>query len=422
MAATEKAVLVTLETIKWKEITVASGGGGEERPSLSPYLWTIFFKVDGTSVMMSDTYYLFGTADVEPARGGHGDLGVWSMSVGETVAIPDELGFWSTSLKPFFIALSAQPFFDNPGVPQPQAGFGCIAILLRDGGHIPAHAVEAGRQALASSLQTFLDGQLVERLGVVQPTIPAGDLAQAQANISKAVSEAMINSLSLLEKVWALSGYDEPIATWRIIKNAASPSKSEVIPAGDAFSKFGKWELSVNVTITDPCPAEAVETLIRAAFGGEAAAAEPVGAGPSSPSSPLGAMREFRDSGGLRDRPGLRLWWQEARANTAEMVRLLASDKKLRSAAATVMRAIPAALGALAKPLPKDIAKALDVLLQRFEAKGSPKLKRAVLSARREWAGGACLPVNEILDRFGRVETKGSEQRSDGQHSTQQLH
>jgi hypothetical protein len=406
VAATEKAVLVTLESIKWKEITIVSGGGvGQERPSLSPYLWTIFFKIDGTSVMMSDTYFLFGTATVDPPRGAHGDLGIWSMSVGETVAIPFELGFWSTNLVPFFIATSAQPFFNSPGVPQPQAGFGCIAILLRDGGHIPPHAVEAGRKALANSLQTFLDGQLVERLGVSQPSIPAGDLAQAQANISKAVKEAMIESLSFLEKVWAISGYDEFIASWRISSDASKPSFSKVIPAGDTFDKFGKWELRASVTITDPCPAQAVGDLLGAASRRRADETEPVGAGPSPSSDPLGAMREFRDAGGLKDRPGLRMWWQTARANTAEVVRIIASDKKLALAAGTIMKAIPAALHLPSKPLPKEIGQAAEALLQGFERKGSPPLKRAASLARGELIGTAGFATAEILDRLGHVDT-----------------
>jgi hypothetical protein len=405
VAATEKAVLVTLETIKWKEITIVSGGGvGQEQPSLSPYLWTIFFKIDGTSVMMADTYYLFGTATVDPPRGAHGDLGTWSMSVGETVTIPLELGYWSTNLVPFFIATSAQPFFNSPGVPQPQAGFGCIAILLRDGGHIPPHAVEAGRQALSNSLQTFLDGQLIERLGVSQPSIPAGDLAQAQASISNAVKEAMIESLSTLEKVWAISGYDEFIASWRISSDAAKPSFSKVIPAGDTFAKFGKWELKAVVTITDPCPAEAVADVVGAASRRRADEIEPVDAGPSRSSDPLGAMREFRDSGGLKDRPGLRLWWQMARANTPEAVRIIASDKRLTSAAASFMKAIPAALHSQSKPLPKGMEQAAETLLDAFERKGGPALKRAASLARRELATIAGLAAGEILHRLGQTE------------------
>jgi len=403
VAATPKAVLVTLESIKWKNITVVTGGGGfQATPSVSPYLWTVFFKIDGTSVIMADDYNLVGTATVEPAQGAHGDLGIWSMSVGETVAIPDSLGFFSTSLQPFFIAVSAQPFFNAPGIPQPQAAFGCIVIVLKDGGHIPAHAVDAGRQALTNGVQNFLDSELSGKLGLFQPGIPEADLQQAQRKIADAITNAIRDSLSTLEKIWAVSGEDQMIASWIVSADAATPSFSKVISAGDEFSEFGVWELTVDVTITDPCPAEAAAGLIGAFWDGDGKPPSPAaGAGAQWTGAPLGAMREFRDSGALRERPALRQWWSTLRANTPDIVRLLARDERLRHAAAVVMKALPAALKAPTKPLDPPMMEALAALLAGAEEKGSPRLKAAAVNARVELAGLAKLPLGQMLDRAG---------------------
>ena len=50
MADKPKVVLIKLDSVTWSNLSIAVGGGGSLDVEASPYLWTVFFTVDGASV------------------------------------------------------------------------------------------------------------------------------------------------------------------------------------------------------------------------------------------------------------------------------------------------------------------------------------------------------------------------------------
>jgi len=373
MATKKKAVLIKLDEIEWSNFIQVTGGGPDSTPSVSPYLWTLFFTIDGSTVQLAETGFLSGNVAVYPTSGGHGDLGIWSMSPAEKVGIPDALGFWSTQLLPIPIDPSVEPWLKAFNVRDPESIFGFVALLLNDGGHIPPHAVEAGRAALVEGFRTFVDGQLRDSLGVQQSGISPQAIDNAREEIKKQIRNAIWDSMSWADQAWALSGLDGLIATWVKIFDGGQSSVSIDSPV--PTQKFGTWTLRGDVTITESCPAEAFSAAIREGQRRRrrndfklSRLAKRVQAG-------MNSMRRYRDDGGLARNPGLVSWWREARVHTPELMFVLARHHRLREAATLLLGDMHELLKRPGRTIPSAYLKEAKVLFAGLRRVGSARLK-----------------------------------------------
>ena len=57
-----------------------------------PYLWAVFFKIDGDSTFVDENFQLQGRAKVFGTLGDHGNLGTRDVSAGDDVANPSVIG------------------------------------------------------------------------------------------------------------------------------------------------------------------------------------------------------------------------------------------------------------------------------------------------------------------------------------------
>src|SRR5215468_8222407 len=73
---------------------------GDGWGSAEPYLWTVFFKVDGSTVHVTDSFTLSGPPTVETTPGSHGNLGDTDVDAGDTLTIPSAIGEYETILSP----------------------------------------------------------------------------------------------------------------------------------------------------------------------------------------------------------------------------------------------------------------------------------------------------------------------------------
>jgi hypothetical protein len=114
-----------------------------------PYLWVVFFKVDGTTVKLSDLPH--ATATLHAAAGSHenlGDVDDLDLEAGDSVAIPPSIGRWDTTLQPI-AGLSAAT--NDSAV---QIG---VVVLAVEEDATGDSAADKGRAALVATLQKELD-------------------------------------------------------------------------------------------------------------------------------------------------------------------------------------------------------------------------------------------------------------------------
>ncbi len=138
MSTDIRAAFISLEQLRWSQFLTVTGGGGVSNYSVAPFLWVVFFKVDRDS--------LFGECVFTP--GDHRDLGVSDVEPGSIISIPDLLGAASLSLAPIELF--------NGKVVSPT--FGVVAVLMRDGGHVTAHGISAGHDALNFGVRGVIEG------------------------------------------------------------------------------------------------------------------------------------------------------------------------------------------------------------------------------------------------------------------------
>lgn len=104
----------------------------------APYLWNIFFRIDGQCMKITERLRLDGRVMAHFSEGSHDNLGTEAIVLNQAIAIPQEVGEWSTLIEPLHL-----PFFEQK-IP---AIFGLLSVCMEKGGVSPKGA-EAGHQVL----------------------------------------------------------------------------------------------------------------------------------------------------------------------------------------------------------------------------------------------------------------------------------
>ncbi|MEM6726133.1 MAG: hypothetical protein AAF598_18970, partial [Bacteroidota bacterium] len=82
---------VQLKLISLKRHKKGSGWGIDK-----PYLWLIYFKIDGEGIQLTKEFLLEGAPMFQFSEGSHGNLGIKSMGKKGRVDIPEKIGLWKT--------------------------------------------------------------------------------------------------------------------------------------------------------------------------------------------------------------------------------------------------------------------------------------------------------------------------------------
>lgn len=114
-----------------------------------PYLWTVWFKIDGDRFAITDVRH--AAATVVSTSGSHGDLGPRkNLPAGTVINVPPNVGRFGTVLK---TVRGLDPLSD---IARRSTVFGVIVLAWEEDGLTDA-AMEAGRRAFVSTLQSELD-------------------------------------------------------------------------------------------------------------------------------------------------------------------------------------------------------------------------------------------------------------------------
>jgi hypothetical protein len=333
---------------------------GDGLGSAEPYLWTVFFKVDGDTVALGDDLFLHGHATVIPTPGSHGNLGDDDVDEGEDVLVPSAIGELVATLRPIPVPSWVTETF---GVEDVGGVIGVVTVLMEED-NVSHAGAEAGHTALDAFVRQAIDG-LVPTLGVVHADVTEEDIVALTLGAEAAIAEAVESAQTSWENFVSWLNADDQIGNAVFTFSHDSLAEKGSQPFAVRWESEGDWELVGRATATPTCPAEAVLRLL-------------LGMGLLSPDvqrHSLAVIRDFRRTSfaGNRELGG---WWMLAQRNTASMTQVLVDDPALaRRLVVPLMAELASAAIDPDAPIPEAALVALEGVLQAFVERGNRRLR-----------------------------------------------
>ncbi|MEO8084128.1 MAG: hypothetical protein ABI780_09920 [Ardenticatenales bacterium] len=209
---------------------------GDGIGNAEPYLWAVFFKIDGETAFVDDHLTLQGTARVFVSLHSHGNLGTTDVDAGDDVAVPAQFGYGDL-LTPIPLR---PPVF---GTSEIGGIVGCVAILMEQD-NSSDEAAEAGRAALFSAVQAALDG-LIPKITMRNPSPSPEDVQGLKDQVAASVEGAIWDHTRLYGWIAAGTNVDDNIGSE--IFDYSQEDLFGAGPSGKAFStrwnNEGDWEI-----------------------------------------------------------------------------------------------------------------------------------------------------------------------------------
>jgi hypothetical protein len=95
MPRADRAVILRLDSLRWDTIATPTPGHVADE---TPYVWTLFFRADGSTLRVTADAKVAGAAVVDSTPVSREDLGGHGISRGSSVAIPSAIGWWSAAV------------------------------------------------------------------------------------------------------------------------------------------------------------------------------------------------------------------------------------------------------------------------------------------------------------------------------------
>lgn len=214
-----------------------------------PYMWNVFFKIDGEGVRMNERFRLEGKPIYHFSAGSHGNLNAGGMGAGDRLGIPKEVGEWKTTLAPLTIPIFEAHISGLVGV---------VSVLIEQN-YVSSKGAEAGRQALneyiCNAIDRAIEGFDPRRVDIneVDKSIKKYFDAQVReftANIGNLVGEAVSKSQTLAQNIFSLVKKDVLIG-YKVFdfSNKGIEAAGGNIDFTHRFTgkKVGDWEVRGNV-------------------------------------------------------------------------------------------------------------------------------------------------------------------------------
>jgi hypothetical protein len=300
---------------------------GDGWGSAEPYLWTVFFKIDGSTVSLSDAFTLVGTAAVVPTPGSHGNLGDTDVDAGDDVDIPDAIGAWQTILQPIPVADSIRPLLQSSKGWDDWPGYVGVVCVLMEEDNVSDAGAEAGHAALNAGIQNALD-QVITTRGIGNQTVTDAEIDSFIGSVKSAVSTAIEAEQSGWENFWSWLNADDTIGTGVFFWSHDDLTPGTTASFSKRWKDEGDWELVGNVTASGPCTIDLISLLFGAEAGASASKHGSARPRPHGTEFDYRTMRAFRDQE-FRRRPGLQQWWNLALRHAPQLAASIGRDPKL---------------------------------------------------------------------------------------------
>jgi hypothetical protein len=228
-----------------------------------PYLWTIFFKIDGETIKHTpNTLTLTGDAVFHFGPGSHGNLGTKSVDAGQTVQIPAAIGEWHNQLQPIILTNRDGTTSSVPGI------VGVVAVLMEED-NVSDSGAEKGHQALNNFVQTEINNfihsiNLLDFVNVANPQDKLNELIEAmkkkiQDGAAGVVGKAIEHAQGFWSNLWSGLNKDDKIGS--VVYTFSQQDivqRRYSIALDQRWKNEGDWELFGSISAPNPCQAQLV--------------------------------------------------------------------------------------------------------------------------------------------------------------------
>lgn len=209
---------------------------GDGIGNAEPYLWAVFFKIDGATAFVDETFHLSGTGQTFNSLGNHKNLNVSSVDAGDDITIPQQFGF-GADFRPIPLRIPVGGITEKPWV------IGCVVVLLEED-KTPESAVEQGRAQLRIAVQDAID-QLIPTLTINHETPTPEEIETIKATIAGRVRSAVADHVGGLSWLGGFGNMDDQIGNELFIftQNDFASIGPEPIVFSRRWSNEGAWEI-----------------------------------------------------------------------------------------------------------------------------------------------------------------------------------
>ncbi|WP_157492375.1 hypothetical protein [Geothrix fermentans] len=221
---------------------------GDGPGNAEPYLWSVFFKVDGdTTVVNTDDLshvYLQGPPTVMTTPGNHGNLGTSDVDEGDDVGVPAIIGEYRTIMKPIPLTTPVLGKSEIGGM------IGCIVVLMEEDNTSDSDAAR-GHERLDSTVRDKL-AELLGTLSISNPEPTQEDIDRMTDQIGSAVKDAIKDGVSVIEWLLGFGNMDDQIgsAVLRFSHGEMQAAAGGAIPFSRRWKNEGDWELFGHIQAT----------------------------------------------------------------------------------------------------------------------------------------------------------------------------
>ena len=221
---------------------------GDGPGNAEPYLWTVFFKVDGDTVVVNSddigNIFLQGPPTVVTTPGNHGNLGTSDVDEDDDVNVPAIIGEYRTVMKP--IPLTTPVF----GKTEVGGMIGCIVVLMEEDNTSDSDAGR-GHERLDSAVRDQLT-QVMGTLGISKLEPTEEDINAMTDRIGSAVKSAIQDGVGVVEWLLGFGNMDDQIGSgvFRFTHGSLESSAGAPIPFGRRWDNEGDWELFGHIKAT----------------------------------------------------------------------------------------------------------------------------------------------------------------------------